>query len=87
MKNLLSIETIGQTDGELHGVEERPNYLRDSETKALFIIDEKALAEHEERKLKKKREQEYMKKVDKVENDLDEVKRLLSVLINKVDNK
>lgn len=84
---MLSIETVGNTDGELHGVAERPNYLRDSETKALFIIDDTALAEHEERKNKKKREQEYKDKVDKVENDLDEVKRLLSVLINKVDNK
>ena len=84
---MLAIETIGKTDGELHGVSERPNYLRDSETKALFIVDEKALAEHEERKRKKQRQQEYIEKVDKIENDLDEVKRLLSVLINKVDNK
>lgn len=86
MKNMLSVETIGISDGELHAVAERPNYLRDSETKALFIVDEKALAEHEERKMKKRREQDYMSKVDKVENDLEEVKRLLSVLINKVDN-
>jgi hypothetical protein len=84
---MLSVEAIGKTDGELHRVSDRPSYLRDSETQALFIFDEKALAEHESKKKKKLEEQEYRSKVDKIENDLEQVKHLLSVLINKVDDK
>ena len=86
-KNLLTVETIGQSDGELHRVAERPNYLRDSETKALFIFDEHAIAEHEERKQKRQKELDYQNKVDNLEKDLGDIKRMLSVLINKVDNK
>lgn len=82
----LSVERITSGEGELHGVKDRPSYLRDSDTNAIFIFDEKAIIEHEAKKKEKIREQELDAKVNKVENDLEEVKRLLSVLINKVDN-
>lgn len=83
-----SVKKIQATgDEELFRVKERPNYLRDSHTNALFIYDEEALTKHEEKKKKRQQEQEYQQKVDKIENDLNDVKRLLSVLINKVDNK
>ena len=86
--NNISVKKIGpSSEDELFRVKERPNYLRDSHTNALFIFDEEALLEHEENKKKRQQEQEYQQKVDKIENDLDDVKRLLSVLINKVDNK
>ena len=84
----LSIKKIKQSnDDELFRVKERPNYLRDSYTNALFMLDEDALAEHEEKKKKRQQEQEYQNKVDNLENDINDIKHLLSVLINKVDNR
>ena len=84
----LSVQKIvPKPDDELYGVKERPNMLRDSHSNALFILDEEALQKHEAERIKREQERKYKQKVDKIENDLDDVKRLLSVLINKVDNK
>lgn len=82
----LTVEQITPGDGDLLGVKDRPNYLRDSDTQAIFVFDEQALREHEAKKLKRQQEKALSEKVNKVENDLEEVKRLLTVLINKVDN-
>jgi hypothetical protein len=88
MSSNLSIKKIApNNEDELFGVKERPNMLRDSHSNALFMVDEEAILRHEAKKKKKQDEEAQKQKVDKIENDLDEVKRLLSVLINKVDNK
>lgn len=74
---------------EFQGVQNRPNYQRDPYSKAIFVVDEKALQEHKEKKLERSKINNANEKIAHLEenvkelrNDIKDMKEAVSSLIN-----
>lgn len=65
-------------------VKEHRNLIRDLHSKAILNIDNQALMEHRNKKKIMKKVIDNSQKIEKMENDLSEIKQMLSILI---DNK
>jgi predicted RNase H-like nuclease (RuvC/YqgF family) len=85
-----SVEVIAPGSAQsLHGVQNRPNYRRDPYSKALFVVDEKALKEYNEKKLERRKLNSAEERITELEDnikemkdDVKEMKSVLSSLIN-----
>ncbi len=64
-------------------VKEYTNLVRDMNSKAILNIDEQMLKEHRRKKLFAKQMMENSDKINKLENDITEIKDMLSFLINR----
>ena len=70
---------------QLHGVEHRPTYKRDPYSKAIFVVDEKALFEHQQKKVERRKLNNANDRISSLENDVKEMKSMLSSLINIIE--
>lgn len=64
-------------------VEEHENLIRDMHSKAILNVDNQALLEHRKKKEMMKKVINNSQKIDKIENELSEIKKMLSILIDK----
>lgn len=64
-------------------VEEHEDLIRDMHSKAILNIDNQALVEHRKKKEMMKKVINNSQKIDKIENELSEIKKMLSILIDK----
>jgi hypothetical protein len=69
-------------EDELHHVQHRPNYKRDPHSKAIFVVDEKALLEHQQKKKETMRLNNVDDKILNLESELKDIKSMLESLIN-----
>jgi hypothetical protein len=70
---------------QLHGVEHRPNYRRDPYSKAIFLVDEKAIFEHQQKKVERSKLNSANDRISSLENNVKEMKSMLSSLINMLE--
>jgi hypothetical protein len=64
-------------------VKEHRNLIRDLHSKAILNIDNQALTEHRNKKKIMKKVIDNSQKIEKMENDLSEIKQMLCILIDK----
>ena len=71
------VEVINQEGSghEMYGVQDRPNYKRDPYSKAIFVVDEKALKEYQEKKIERER-------LTSLEDSIKDLQETVSSLIN-----
>ena len=65
-------------------VEEHKELIRDMHSKAILNIDNQALLEHRKRKDMMRKVINNSSKIDRLENDVSEIKQMLSILIEKI---
>jgi hypothetical protein len=68
---------------ELLGVEERPDMSRDPYSKALFYHNSKEIEEYLSKKAERERIATLEKNQEQLKSDLEDIKSLLTMLINK----
>lgn len=64
-------------------VKEHKDLIRDMHSKAILNVDNQALVEHRNKKTLMKKVINNSNKIEKMENDLSEIKQMLSILIDK----
>jgi hypothetical protein len=68
----------------LYRVNDHPELVKDSHTKAVLNTDLAAVRRHEERLLKVNKELQRDKEIGQLKNDMNEVKNLLGKLLEKL---
>jgi hypothetical protein len=64
-------------------VEEHDDLIRDMHSKAILNIDNQALMEHRKKKEMMKKVLNNSQKIENIENQISEIKQMLSILIDK----
>lgn len=64
-------------------VKDHENLIRDLHSKAILNVDNQSLVEHRKKKEMMKKVINNSQKIDKIENELSDIKKLLSILIDK----
>lgn len=79
-----SIEPIKPpSEYDLLGVQDRPDYVRDPYSNAIFNVNDKEIEEYLEKKRLREAQKANQERLDNLESDLNEIKSLLKELINK----
>lgn len=65
------------------GVEDRPDLIKDAETGSIYISNNIETRKYELQKKVKQTNRELRSEVDQIKNDIDAIKSMLSILINK----
>lgn len=66
-------------------VKDHPNLVKDMNTGAVININKKEIQKRREYKEKIREEREKINKIDKLEEDIDEIRSLLHQLVGKLD--
>ncbi len=67
-------------------VKDHKGLVRDLGSKAILNVDNEALIEHRNRKNVMKRMVDNSEKIEKLENDVNDIKQMLKILIDRTDN-
>lgn len=67
-------------------VKDHKGLIRDMNSKAILNVDNEALVEHRNRKNVMKNIIDNSHKIEKLENDVNDIKQMLQILINRKDN-
>ena len=83
-KNLIEKEIKPQVDDVYLGVQDKPNLIRDPYSKAIIpTLSDKEIEIYLEKKRLKEEQAANTKRLNSLENDLKDIKSLLTQLINK----
>lgn len=83
-KNLMTTEIKPQEDDVFLGVQDNPNYVRDPYSKAVLVsLSDQEINEYLEKKRLRKEQAANAERLNSLEDDIKDIKSLLTQLINK----